>query len=610
LKTGESAGAVVPYANQFYFNITGTLYLATAYQSGGTGYEINLFGEKPTDFKTNLATAHASGQAVMTTEDDMSAVWIAGDVIMVAGRDDDRDGYESMTIDSISGTSVTFTANFTDAHFIGFVAYNQTRGEKCGIKWCPGVTSSALPGWRNFNMTGVNVVGGTKPHYINYGYDADYPNAQPRVWDCVICSERTQFYYTQDMSFARYTTGSTITDMFVYGYAGSLISANFRWEGLKNTTFNGLYILGNLSRNYGTLITISGCNSLTVNDLQISGNYGSYGTLFNMSTTNLSTFNDMKLLDGDYGASMGGANNTFNRLTVDNADLGGIKLYGLSVAKFNDCKFGQNSANGTTSGSDIMNIVGYQDTLVLEDCLFSTALPVSDATILDPNSYFRSHNHNQVANDHRSWLTTGNQNSTGDGLTDTTAHTSGTDKFALRYEPLSSTDNLEWEFDIPTGNIQNKTMTVAVWCKINSADYYAGTYQLPRLTIDYDNGTTAYAQATNKTDWQLLFITFTPTTTFGQITVTLSARTDATTTGAYVYIDDFTVLYPAGYKLDLGGLDNWADAMPVTPPIATVLSANDVWTALDTVDYGTNTIGNRVKKLKNPSLLIDGEVIA
>ena len=152
-------------------------------------------------------------------------------------------------------------------------------------------------------------------------------------------------------------------------------------------------------------------------------------------------------------------------------------------------------------------------------------------------------------------------------------------------------------------------MTVAVWVKINNANYYAGTYQLPRLTIDYDNGTTAYAQATNKTDWQLLFITFTPTTTFGQITVTLSARTDATTTGAYVYIDDFTVLYPAGYKLNLGGLDDWANAMPVTPPIATVLSANDVWTASSTVDYGSDTMGNKVKVLKNASLLIDGEII-
>jgi len=49
--------------------------------------------------------------------------------------------------------------------------------------------------------------------------------------------------------------------------------------------------------------------------------------------------------------------------------------------------------------------------------------------------------------------------------------------------------------------------------------------------------------------------------------------------------------------------------MPVTPPIATVLSANDVWSASATSDYGDGTMGNSVKKLKNPELLINGKVI-
>lgn len=144
-------------------------------------------------------------------------------------------------------------------------------------------------------------------------------------------------------------------------------------------------------------------------------------------------------------------------------------------------------------------------------------------------------------------------------------------------------------------------MTVGVWCKINSANYYAGTHQLPRLTIDYDNGTTAYCQAGESTDWQLLFVTFTPTTTCGQIIVTLSGRTDATTTDAYIYFDDFTVAYPPSVALDLGGLDNWADALPVTPPIAIPISAGtvatNVWQQLTATSYGTGTMGEWVKKL-------------
>ena len=56
-------------------------------------------------------------------------------------------------------------------------------------------------------------------------------------------------------------------------------------------------------------------------------------------------------------------------------------------------------------------------------------------------------------------------------------------------------------------------------------------------------------------------------------------------------------------------MDLWANALPITPPIATNLSALDVWSAANTTDYGTNTMGNTVKVLKNPSLIIDGELI-
>jgi hypothetical protein len=192
-------------------------------------------------------------------------------------------------------------------------------------------------------------------------------------------------------------------------------------------------------------------------------------------------------------------------------------------------------------------------------------------------------------------------------------------------------------------------MMVGVWCKIASATYYAGTHQLPRITVDYDNGTTAYTQAATSTDWQFLPLPFTPTTTYGQITVTLSARTDATTTDAYVYWDDFVTIYPADTPLNTQTFDLFADALPVTPPLATVLSANDVWALATSTMTGAGTVGKmivdidtnvddietavgtlptaaavadavldeakgshtgHIAKLKNASLLIDGEIIS
>ena len=73
-------------------------------------------------------------------------------------------------------------------------------------------------------------------------------------------------------------------------------------------------------------------------------------------------------------------------------------------------------------------------------------------------------------------------------LDDTTVRTAGGS--AMRFNPYSSTIPMHWEQNIPTGNIQNKTMTVSLWLKINNSAYWAGTHTKPTLTIDYDNGTT------------------------------------------------------------------------------------------------------------------------
>ena len=201
-----------------------------------------------------------------------------------------------------------------------------------------------------------------------------------------------------------------------------------------------------------------------------------------------------------------------------------------------------------------------------------------------------------ATNDDRTYGTYGMTQRTGTGLTDTTVHTAGAGKFAIRLQPTSSVNAFsDWSFTIPTGDITGRLMTIACWCKINAATYYAGVHTSPTMSINYDNGTIATAVATDSTDWQLLAVNFTPATAYGQVTVTISGMTDALTTDAYFYIDDFAVLYPAGYKLDLGGLDLWANALPVVPPIATVLSPMDVWIASDVNSFGANTMGDRVR---------------
>lgn len=269
----------------------------------------------------------------------------------------------------------------------------------------------------------------------------------------------------------------------------------------------------------------------------------------------------------------------------------GVWLTGGASLRFKNCLVG---TKGTNGAQDVLAQTAYNDA-VFDNCTFGNATYFVGQTDMAASSKIAFATPNGTANVNFFYQPTGTISSTGTGLSDTTVHTSG--GFGIRFQPIVSTNPLNWEQFVPTGNIQNKTMNVAVWCKINSATYYGGTvYQLPRLIIDYDNGTIAYSQAAQSTSWQLLFVSFTPTTTFGRIKVTLSGRTDATSTNSYIYWDDMSVQYPAGYTLDLGSLDVFTDGLPVTPSIATNLSALSVWTAPSTVDYGSSTMGEKVAK--------------
>lgn len=193
---------------------------------------------------------------------------------------------------------------------------------------------------------------------------------------------------------------------------------------------------------------------------------------------------------------------------------------------------------------------------------------------------------------------------TGYGLGDTTVRTSGntfgaasSGKYALRMDS-NNVGTLTFSQDIPTGDLTGKTMSVSVWAKINAAAYYAGTYTLPTLRVNYDNGTTKTAVMTADTNGQLLSVSFSPTTSYGQITVTLECKTDATGTNNRVYFDDFAIAYPPGVNLDLGAMDLWVKAEPVKPTIATVQSnANTFWDELLTSHTVSGSFGSFIKGL-------------
>jgi len=561
---------------------------------GSHGQELELWGEIPLNPYTLLAANAAAGQKNIVTTGDMSAKWSGGDEVLVLGRNAGTSGtgYQSFTIDSISGTTITMTANLSYQHMAGWAVINWTKRNSCGV-----VIASIFGGQTAFmveKLSGVYVTGGKIIQTTAWNAGQDTARQLPiEVDSCYfLTSALTQGAYVK--------AGSTFSNIFsrTNGWSGMGTNMSF---SCSSCTFNDFYLA--MSQDPGFAVTGTGN---TITDIQSAGGYYAMAsTGYPSASLNITgcTVTRFYTLSGSSGLNLSSIASTL----IDCRNGGarwGMAVGTIIDTTFSNCDFGQTITN---TNCDVLFGSSYS-VLTCHNCDFGAVeqLSIGSATL---GSALKAHEYDSTVNDHRSWWVYGNMVSTGDGLTDTTVHTAGSGKFAIRLTPTSSTNRLEWEFNVPTGNIQNKTMTVAVWCKINSATYYAGTHQKPRLNIDYDNGTVVYAEAAANTNWQLLSVNFTPTTTYGQITLTLSGMTDATGSNAYIYFDDFAVLYPAGYSLNLGGMDLWADALPVVPPIATVLSAKDVWTAADTEDYGSSTMGNKLKKLKNATAIIDGEII-
>ena len=254
-------------------------------------------------------------------------------------------------------------------------------------------------------------------------------------------------------------------------------------------------------------------------------------------------------------------------------------------------------ANLASNTYDIYLNAGVVENFIFDTPNVSGSLVIAgaDQTELAPGSSIAIVNES-FAKDDRVLEPNGNIKRCGSGLTDSTVHISGSNNYSFRMESLSSTDYFEWTQIIPTGDIQNKDMTIVAWCKINSSSYWSGSHSMPRLYVEYDNHySSSYTEATQTTDWQLLSTTFTPTTTAGRIEVSLQTKTNVTGSNAYVYWDDVSVLYPVGTQINLGGLDIWADGYPITPTIATSVNANDVW-AVDPTTFGVGSVGEHVYK--------------
>jgi len=530
---------------------------------------IQMYGEIPTTRSTTLSADAAASQPNIVTTD--STGWAIGDKLAigkagVVGGIPDTAPY---TINTIAGTNIGLTTNI--------------------------LTNARKSGGHVFRLNGYgvefrNTHNATILNYFNGGNNVVFSG----VWLDGIAfntSNGTSQWYDDASNIGNITIEDcSVSNGLMTG--GSTLMQNINFANKPMSVQRCHWFKANT---FGTLYGPTSTIKTFTNNICISGSVTGFFKLQNMNITNNYFYNN----SGQFiGNSSGWFNSTVSNNYFWGTSSGVMRNDGAMVNVIWSGNQHEQVLRSIWNFSTIINCPMINETYGIEAGSFEIYhafvgySPYANFVIDNPNigtsitptlndtdgvdgSQIRFQNYDQTANSDFTHMPYGKIYRTGTGLADTTVRTAG--GFAMRFEPTYSPNLMHWEQNVPTGNIQNKTMTVSLWVKLNNAAYYGGTHTKPTLTINYDNGTTVSSVALGNTNWQLLACTFTPTTTYGQIEMKVTGATDATGTNRYFYVDDVNVAYPAGVAIDLGNLDLWAEGLPVAPAIATMPSLGGVW---------------------------------
>lgn len=557
------------------------------------GGSVFIYGEVPAVEDTELSAPASSGQPVVITK--VSTGWVAGDKVII-GRQTAKGNADAQiyTISSVVGTTITLTTNLSSARSVDASIF---RMNGYGFK----LSTTNATGHRPVFFSMMNIVC-QGIEYVNVEWFINSTSALRA--NTAGGTDLPWQFRNSSHTATQATTPRLLSSNFTPPLLGIIIN---NINHYRSVTVSTIFV----SNGQGTF-SVSNCIYIN-QDSGYSSNANVFAGIWTyVDNKHENAASAMLQLTGFQGTFR---RNKFWGNSVDGSSATGAIRFG-SLFLFNDWGnniFDNNQTAVSIQNAPSFNVVARQDEFGLvvanvtdiypyyrglcdvefENCkgniVTRYAHPMIDGFTL------RLTKVNQVEGNDRVEKAEGVIYKAGNGLSDTTKHVGN---FCMKFSPYNfAVSNLTWEQLIPTENIQNKDMMVGVWVNISNSGYWGVSNQMPRLTVNYDNGTIAYAEAAQVTGWQFLFVPITPLTTYGQIKVTVSGRSIATAPNNVFYVADMSVLYPAGHTLALGSMNTWASALPVMPSISTSVSAADVWAA-DPTQFGASTVGDKVNKIK------------
>ncbi|MDX9783072.1 MAG: hypothetical protein RBT35_08890 [Bacteroidales bacterium] len=584
---------------------------------------VELWGTKAVHPVANFTETAEAGQPVIRVEGDVTSEWTAGKHIILGGAQSSTEGNQDfIRVDSLVIDSAVYADGVTTITFTSNLVYKYTYLEE--------TPPIAMLMDRNI------VVRGNDTTFTNESYHS-FQGSSFKLQG--VSFQHIYYWHSRYLYSAQYTADEkeiykTYIDDVVLFDSAAIICNTHQFGG----TVNGIYL--------GTSVVVTTAQALypisipyglgwVVNDIYaIRSQYA-----INLAGGGGHTINNIVARNVQYVVNLS-SGTASNIITDINAYRSRMVLYmqGCNFNEFNNVTarwiYYQKSNAATTMNAQgviynnaaFVNIDNTINNLDVDEAfcivralndMFSTMFidglttntaTFNDGIVSEGNTDYRDNwsdgseikisniDGNPEAN--KSWFTRGQIEATGDDNEDTTSHSPGSGKKAWRFLPYFTDRRHYLSFNIPVTK-PDEPVSISIYCKINSLNYASGEHIPPKFTMSglgmNASANTAYASV-DTTDWQVVVISGTPAEA-GQITVTIQIQTDAVGSDAYVYWDDIYISYRSA--VDLGGLDNTYQALPIVPPLTVNMVAGSVWSELLSNNEISGSFGEKIKKLHN-----------
>jgi hypothetical protein len=618
LLVGDSASSPIPSSRKFELRFVGTAadkspgFITTQTTRYGRAAFLKAYGTRPQVEVAERTAAIPQGTKIMIVSGDVTSAWSIGDRLMLAGAHNvgPFSDYNKLEMRTVAGTSYNAGPDETTVTLDANVSYDYTLETEVSnpVVYCErnvviGGEAGGVAAQRSrficrsvtIDFIGVEI-GNLYDFDVGYTYTVDCPQGE---WTGLETSLKGCVLNDCFFGFRPYAVGGGIDIQDTHTVSAAAIGASVSAYGIyiRQCKSNSCSISGcvMLARHTSGAYRLENSKNIVIDSSYTMALTGLYSVGVNAVEVKNSEFfrSGTGLSYSTFNVNIVQRDNVFREFYYNPLMASG---YCLNMYSDNDSYSEMNNYMFAIQPNSLVQAVFDRPTVVNYDL---EIIETANRATWVASTFIGLQHLNAVDGQCISVDPNGDFDSTGWGLSDTTAYTYESGAIAWRQRKAWDNTTHVKTLHVPVNHVNVGTIvTVAIKCKLGSTNYGAGVHEPPtlRLTgLGVDGQPSTVSQhAVTGTDWRTLKVSGQPDRR-GMMTLSMEILTDASAVDSSVYWDDVAISYNIPPRF--GDMNTPVDAGPLDPPVNTYASAKEIWAELLSANQVPGSFGEWVQNL-------------